>query len=144
MKRTSFQESSRPWAVYPAPGGHAAQADAVFDDVEQLAVGLVLRFFGAHVGRLGVHSLPHGNLAAAIVGVTGGAVIGPVLTRFGENFGGGGYRILLLSGTGGESEILRDTGGEVFECGRTRAGAQAVRDGLEIDRRPRLRAGWRG
>jgi hypothetical protein len=66
-------------AVRLAERGHAGEADAVLDDVEQLAVAQQLRALGAQVGRFRVEALANGRLAAAVVAVAESAVVGEVL-----------------------------------------------------------------
>src|ERR1700681_3784127 len=65
-----------------APRRHPGETDAVPDDGEQLAIGEVLRASLAHVGRLWVQIAADLRLPAAVVGVTCGAVIGPMRASF--------------------------------------------------------------
>src|SRR6476646_882894 len=67
--------------VGAAPSGHAAQSDAIFDDVEQLTVGHSLSAFLPHVWGGRIHPLPHLGLAATVVSMTQSAVIGPMRFR---------------------------------------------------------------
>ena len=68
--------------------GHPAQPDAVFDGVIQFAVGHLLRIFLPHVRWSRIHGLPVHSVAAAVVGVAGGAVIRPMRHALLEELGG--------------------------------------------------------
>src|SRR5262245_37857414 len=52
------------------PPRHAGKPDAVLDDIEQLAVGEILRVLLTHVGWLGEEAPTHLGIAASIVRVT--------------------------------------------------------------------------
>jgi hypothetical protein len=64
--------------VVPAPGRHAGPPDAVLDHGEQLAVRKVLSLGPGHVGRFGIEVAADPGLAAAVVAVAEGAVVGEV------------------------------------------------------------------
>ena len=65
-----------------APGRHAGEPDAVLDDPVEFAVRLVLRGRQAHVRRLRKQVASHLGVAAAVVRMAGGAVIGEVRACF--------------------------------------------------------------
>src|SRR5437667_6908709 len=64
--------------VFIAPRGHARDPHAVLDDVKHFAVAEPLRARLAHVGDARIKVRSHFRLAAAIVGVADGAMIGEV------------------------------------------------------------------
>jgi len=70
-----------------APGGHSRQADSILDDKEQFAIGHLLRLSESHVRRGRIHALAHLGVAAAVVGMTAGAVVRPMSARFGQEIG---------------------------------------------------------
>src|SRR5262249_39823228 len=86
--------------VFAAPAGHAGEADAVPDDVEELSIRKPLRFFLSHIRRGRIHVATHLSLPAAVIGVTDGAMIGEVVPAFGDSERGGTERILHLPGGG--------------------------------------------
>ncbi len=74
--------------------GHAGKTHAVFDYPEEFAVGEVLRLRQAQVGRFGVEAIADLAVAAAVVGVTDGAVIGEMKPGFAKIFRRFKHRIL--------------------------------------------------
>ena len=81
-----------------APGGHTGPADAVVNDVVELAIGQLLGFGFTHVRGAGVEVASHLGVAAAVVGVAGGAVVGEVAGGFLQYFGRGSLGIFLIAG----------------------------------------------
>ena len=75
-------------AAARSPRGHARQSDAVFYDPIEFAVRKLLSFFKAHVGNFGVEALAHLSLAAAVVGVARGAMIGEMSARLSPDLRG--------------------------------------------------------
>jgi hypothetical protein len=67
------------------PSRHAGHANAVLDDVEQLAIGHLLSRAAPHVGRLGIHLFAELGVAAAIVAMACGAMVGPMFSRFDDD-----------------------------------------------------------
>src|SRR6266511_1958472 len=68
------------------PCRHPCQPNAVLDDVEQLAVRERLRGLQTHIGWLRIEANSEFGLAAAIVRVTGRAVVGVMRHPLSENF----------------------------------------------------------
>src|SRR5256885_5351862 len=68
------------------PCRHSAQANTVFDDIEQLTVSHSLRAFFPHIWRGGVHLPPHGVVAAAVICMADCAVVRPMRSRLGKDF----------------------------------------------------------
>src|SRR5262245_45314585 len=61
-----------------APGWHPRQLHAILDDVEEFAIRQFLRGWLAHVWRPWIERTPHVRVAATVVAVAAGTVIGPV------------------------------------------------------------------
>src|ERR1700687_3071127 len=61
-----------------APGRHSTETDAVFDDVEQFAIRHPLGALFPHVWSMRIHLTSHFRFAAAVVGMTQGAVVRPM------------------------------------------------------------------
>src|SRR5260370_22419457 len=57
---------------------HSAQADPVFDGVVEFSVGKLLRVLLAHVRRARIHRRAVHGVTASVVGMAGGAVVGPM------------------------------------------------------------------
>jgi hypothetical protein len=77
---------------------HAREAHAILDNPEELAVGEVLRFREAQIGRLRVKSVPDHRMAAPIIVVARRAVIREVQPRNAQVFLGSDHRVLGGSG----------------------------------------------
>ncbi len=67
------------------PSWHAAQPDAVVDDVVDLSVGQVLRWSQTHVGCLGVEIPANRRVPAAVIRMADGAVVGKVMSSVRHN-----------------------------------------------------------
>src|SRR4029077_21262223 len=109
--------------VGATPGRHPGQTDSVFDDIEQFAVGIALGFLLLHIGSRWVHVLRDLSIAASIIGMARGAVIGPVRARFNQNLGCARNRISLFSGIGRDRHVAGSPGGPSFHVARLLAGA---------------------
>ena len=70
-----------------AEGRHSAEHNSVLDRVIEFAVRHLLSFPAAHIGRAGIHGLSVHRVAAAIVGMAGRTMIGPMLLPFPDRFG---------------------------------------------------------
>lgn len=66
----------RSWVVRPAR--HGRPRDAVFNRVKELAVGQLLCTFGPHVRNARIRPAPNSRIATAVVGMTQGAMVGPM------------------------------------------------------------------
>src|SRR5215831_15482067 len=89
--------SSGTSAVFFTEGGHAAQRNAVLNRVVQDTVAFLLGFRQTHVGRFWIQALAEHRVAAAVVGVARGAVIGEMFHADSEVFGRGGNGIVKLA-----------------------------------------------
>src|SRR5687767_1610690 len=68
-----------------SPRRHSRETNAVVNNVEQLSVGQGLGFGQSHVGSLRVQVLSNLGLPAAVICVTGSAVIGEVRPGISQN-----------------------------------------------------------
>ena len=99
-----------------SPRGHAREADAVFDDREDLAIGESLGIRASHVGHRRIEAAAHGGVAAAIVGVARGAVVGEVLERLGHHGVGPRHRVHRIPQGRGRGQPPHHGGGHGLGC----------------------------
>src|SRR5246127_1565012 len=109
-----------------AKRGHSGKAHAVLDDPENVAVRKLLRLVSAKIGWLGIQSMAKHGIAAAVVAMADGAVIGEVQTSLALNFRRIGKRIFRVVRTGRGGHFPRGTGNSGFKSAGRGAGAQAV------------------
>jgi hypothetical protein len=76
------------WTAFPPPG-HRGKPHPVMNDVEQLSVRQLLGLLFPEVWSFGIDGLADVGLAAPVVSVTQGAVIGEVPARIRQHFGRG-------------------------------------------------------
>ena len=101
MRKMPDKQNQFPAIVFRAVGcksGHAGEAHPVFNDPKEFTVGKFLRFWQAQVGRFRIEALADERVAAAIVGVAGGAMIREMQSRVAKIFRGGGDGIVRVTG----------------------------------------------
>src|SRR5579859_904462 len=110
-----------------APRRHTGQPDAVLYDVEQLAVAQVLCIRPPHVRSWRIHVFSHLGFAAAVIGMAGSAVIGPMRSRVRYNFRRIAGRVYLLSCAGWHGHRARTARGPSLQGARLLTGAETMR-----------------
>src|SRR5260221_6705385 len=123
----TYEQDELPvFLVVAAPAGHAGEADAVLDDVEELAIGELLSSCQSHIRRGRVHMLAHLGFSAAVIGVTDGAMIGEVVPAFGDIERSRAERIFHLLGGSRSRQGARLPGQECLEPAGFRVGAETM------------------
>src|SRR5687768_4634463 len=95
LRKVAYEEHQFPvLVILAAPSRHSREPDAVLDDVEQLAIRELLSIWLAHVRRRRVQPGIDLGLAATVVSMANGTVIGEMVARFGNREGRSCNRIL--------------------------------------------------
>src|SRR3954471_8377079 len=81
-----------------SPGGPPVQPDSVLDDVEKLTIGELLRPAQAEIRCRGKQVPTHLRVAAPVVRMADGAVVGEVGAALGEDVASGRLRVALVAG----------------------------------------------
>src|SRR5439155_22213634 len=110
-----------------AKSRHARKADAVVNDVEDLAVRQVLCLRAAHIGRFRIQALPDFSRTAAIISVAERAVVGEMGHRFGQYFRIGAHRIFRFASARRHRKAAQTPGGECFKGIRLVSGTEPTR-----------------
>jgi hypothetical protein len=101
-----------------AERGHASEAHSIFDDPENIAVAKILRSAYAKIGRLGLEAAADHGVSTPIVGMTNGAVIGEVQSRFALHLRRVRDWVFLVVRGGRSGHFARDAGDGGFERAR--------------------------
>jgi len=113
------------WAV-AAECGHACEANAVFDNPENLTVGKILGFGLTEVGRLGVQTPPHHGVTTAIVAVADGTMVREVEASLAKDLGRRGDGIFSCARVAWPRKAARVAGQCGFQSGRRGTRTEAV------------------
>src|SRR3954454_23215357 len=70
----------------PPEGGHTREANAIFNDPEDFAVGKILSVRLTQIGRLGIKSTTQHGVATTVISVTDSAVICKMQAGLAKNF----------------------------------------------------------
>src|ERR1700741_886720 len=110
----------------PTEGRHTGEANAIFNDPEDFTIRKILSFGLPEIGGLRIKATSHHGVAAPVVTVTNGAMVGEMQTRLTKSFGRRGNRIF------GGTRVLRPRKAALiarncgFESGRCSARAEAM------------------
>src|ERR1700687_4770958 len=110
------------------PRWHARQADAVLDDVVQLAVSQTLGIRLAHIGRLRIQVLADRRAPAAVVRMTDGAVIREMPTGVVEHVCTRRNRVFCISSASRNGETADAAGHELLDRRRLVTRAESSTD----------------
>jgi hypothetical protein len=69
----------------PPKGGHPCEANAIFNDPEDFAVGKILSLPLTEIGRLGIKAMTQHGVATTVISVTDRAVICKVQASLAKN-----------------------------------------------------------
>ncbi len=111
-----------------APRGHAGEADAVADDVVELAVGEVLGWRLAQIWGLRIEIAADLGLSTAVAAVANGAAIGEVFASLFQDVGRGLPRVGSVAGTAGDGKVADGASYDFFDGGGLVGGAESAAD----------------
>lgn len=111
--------------VRQTPAGHPRESNAVFDDVEQLAVREFLDVVRAQVGHFRRHSGRSFGLTAPVLSMANGAVL-LMFFCFGQNFRRAAQRITELFCVRRDRESKSGIGNRILEIARLLARAEPL------------------
>ncbi len=105
---------------------HAREAHAVFNDPEKFTIGKFLRLRQSHVGGFRIEALADERVAAAVIGMARGAMVGKVQPRLAKIFRGGGDGVARFARVCGNGQMPRVARHHRFQMRGRSAGAQPV------------------
>ena len=129
LREVAKHENKLPTVVLRAgtrEGWHSRKSHPIFDHPEEFTIGEFLSFRKAQVGRLRVQPMAHHRIAAAVVSMTDGAVVGKVNPGVQKILRRGGEGICQSPGIGRNGEMSGAARHHRFEWRRRRSCAQAM------------------